>query len=43
VTVYTTLLRNGALFYLINVAPRAQYNSYNQAFQTMVNSVQLSG
>jgi Zn-dependent protease with chaperone function len=43
VTVYTTLLRNGDLFYLINVAPREQYSSYNRAFQTMLRSVQLNG
>jgi Zn-dependent protease with chaperone function len=43
VTVYTSMLRNGALFYLINVAPQTQYSSYTHAFQTMLNSVQLNG
>lgn len=43
VTVYTSLLRDGRLFYLINVAPRAQFSSYQSAFQEMVNSVRLNG
>ena len=43
VTVYTTTLRNGELFYLINVAPRDQYRDYERAFQAMLNSVQLNG
>jgi Zn-dependent protease with chaperone function len=43
VTVYTSLLRDGRLFYLINVAPRAQFASYRPAFQEMLNSVRLNG
>ncbi len=41
VTVYTTLLRNGELFYLITVAPRDQYQAYDRAFRQMLNSVEL--
>ncbi len=40
--VYTTILRNGALFYVVNVAPRNQYRGFQRAFQTMLNSVQLN-
>ncbi|HWQ32680.1 MAG TPA: M48 family metallopeptidase [Blastocatellia bacterium] len=43
VNVYTTLLRNGELFYLINVAPRDQYRDYDQAFQAMLRSVRING
>jgi beta-barrel assembly-enhancing protease len=43
VTVYTTLLQNGGLFYVINVAPREQYRSYERAFNTMLQSLNLNG
>ncbi len=43
VVVYTTMLRNGALFYLINVAPRDQYRAYERAFQNVLRSVQING
>jgi hypothetical protein len=43
VIVYTTMLRNGALFYVINVAPRNEYRSYERAFQTMLRSVKING
>jgi beta-barrel assembly-enhancing protease len=43
VTVYTTMLGNGQLFYVIGVAPRDQYSAYNSAFQNMVRSLQLNG
>ncbi len=43
VAVYTTLLRNGALFYVINVAPRDQYRNYERAFQAVLRSVQING
>lgn len=43
VTVSTVLLRDGRLFYVINVAPRSQFNAYSRAFQTMLRSVQLNG
>ena len=43
VTVYTTLLRDGRLFHLVNVAPRTQYQDYERAFQTMLRSIQING
>ncbi|MGE0884123.1 MAG: M48 family metalloprotease [Blastocatellales bacterium] len=43
VTVHTTMLRNGTLFYIINVAPSGEYGLYNRAFSTMLRSVQLNG
>jgi Zn-dependent protease with chaperone function len=43
VNVYTTMLRNGLLFYVINVAPRDDYGQYQRAFNTMVRSVSLNG
>ena len=41
VTIYTTILRNGNLFYLIGVTPRDQSRVYNQAFRTMLRSLEL--
>ncbi len=41
VNVYTTLLNNGALFYLINVAPQEDYRYYQRAFNDLVRSIQL--
>jgi beta-barrel assembly-enhancing protease len=41
VTVYTTLLNNDVLFYIINVVPQDQYQSYDRVFQTMLRSVQI--
>ena len=43
VTVYTALLRNGGLFYLINVAPNTEYQQYARAFSALLRSVQLNG
>ncbi|MFN7927922.1 MAG: M48 family metallopeptidase [Blastocatellia bacterium] len=42
VNVHTVLLRNGALFYVINVAPNNDYGSYNTVFQRILNSVNLN-
>ena len=41
VTVYTTMLRNGNLFYLIGVTPQDQSQVYNRAFRTMLQSLEL--
>jgi Zn-dependent protease with chaperone function len=41
VTVYTTMLRNGDLFYLITVSPQDQYNSYSGVFQNILRSINL--
>lgn len=42
ITVYTTLLRNGDLFYVIGVAPQNEYRNYQAAFRNILNSVQLN-
>lgn len=41
VTIYTALLSNGDLFYLITVVPQSQASSYNSAFQNMIRSVKI--
>lgn len=43
VTVYTTMLRNGQLFYVITVAPNDEFRQYNQAFSAIVRSIRLNG
>jgi hypothetical protein len=42
VNVYTTMLPNGNLFYLIGVTPRNQLQVYNRAFRTMLQSLELN-
>jgi Zn-dependent protease with chaperone function len=42
VTVYTTQLRNGQLFYLVTVAPANEASRYNTAFRNMVRSLRLN-
>ena len=42
VTVYTTMLRNGDLFYVISVAPQSDYNSFQGAFRNVLNSIRLN-
>lgn len=42
VTVYTTMLRNGNLFYLICVTPQDQSRVYDRAFRTMVQTLELN-
>jgi hypothetical protein len=41
VTVYTTMLRNGNLFYLITVSQQDGQSAFNRAFQNMLRSIQL--
>ena len=41
VTVFTTQLRNGSLFYLITVAPSEEHPSYESAFRRVVQSIRL--
>jgi len=41
VTVYTTMLRNGNLFYVIGVTPQDQSRVYNRAFRTMLQSLEI--
>lgn len=43
VTVYTTFLNNGDLFYLISVVPENEYNDYQGVFQNILRSIQLAG
>ncbi|HEX8141198.1 MAG TPA: tetratricopeptide repeat protein [Pyrinomonadaceae bacterium] len=42
VTVYTTMLRDGNLFYLISIVPDYDYDKYRQVFQRIVNSIHLN-
>jgi len=42
ISVYTTLLRNGQLFYMIAVAPQNQYNSFQGAFRNVLSSVRIN-
>ena len=42
VTVYTTMLRNGNLFYMIAVRPQDQSRVYNRAFRTMLRSIEIN-
>ena len=39
--VYTTLLGDGTLFYLLGVAPRAEFSDYETAFRNIAASVQF--
>jgi beta-barrel assembly-enhancing protease len=43
VTVYTTQLNNGNLFYLITVVPASESSSYSYAFRNVLNSLRLNG
>ncbi len=42
ISVYTTLLRNGQLFYMISVAPQNQYASFQSAFRYALSSIRLN-
>ncbi|HWT00369.1 MAG TPA: M48 family metallopeptidase [Pyrinomonadaceae bacterium] len=42
ITVYTTLLRDGQLFYLIMVAPQNDYGTFQSAFGNVLRSIQLN-
>jgi hypothetical protein len=42
ITVYTTLLRNGQLFYMIAVAPQNDYRNYQTAFRNILSSIRLN-
>ncbi len=43
VTIYTTQLRDGNLFYLVAVAPQSEYSRYNNTFSNMIRSIRLNG
>jgi hypothetical protein len=42
VTIFTTLLRDGNLFYCLAVAPREEYQAYKGSFQRVAQSIRLS-
>jgi hypothetical protein len=41
VMIYTTLLRNGELFYMIGVVPQEEYRSYQGVFQRVLGSIRF--
>jgi hypothetical protein len=41
IEVYTALMRDGTLFYILGVAPRDEYGDYDQVFQKIVRSIQF--
>ena len=43
VTIYTTRLRDGGLFYAVTVVPEAEGTSYNRAFRSVMQSISLNG
>ena len=43
ITVYTTLLQNGDLFYVIAVAPEEDYQNYQRIFLVMLRTVEVNG
>jgi hypothetical protein len=43
VTIYTTQLRSGELFYAATVVPETDSSRYSTAFRTMINSIRLNG
>jgi hypothetical protein len=42
VTLFTTQLRDGSLFYLITVAPQNEHQQYENSFRRVVQSIRLS-
>jgi beta-barrel assembly-enhancing protease len=42
INVYTTLLRDGTLFYVITVAPQREYRTFQGAFNRVLGSIQLN-
>src|SRR5687767_12478861 len=43
ITIVTTQLRNGELFYMIAVSPQNEYSSYQRTFSDILRSLQLNG
>jgi len=41
IQVFTTLMRDGSVFYVIGVAPRDSFRDYQNTFQRIVGSIQL--
>jgi hypothetical protein len=42
VEIYTTLMRDGSLFYALGVAPRDEYNAYANVFRNVIKSIQFA-
>jgi hypothetical protein len=42
VTIYTALLKNGDLFYMVAVAPQDQYQNYESTFLGIVGAIELN-
>ncbi|MBK6749525.1 MAG: M48 family metalloprotease [Acidobacteria bacterium] len=42
VTIYTTMLNSGELFYVATVAPEAESSAYSNAFRNMINSIRFN-
>jgi Zn-dependent protease with chaperone function len=42
IDVYTTLLPDGSLFYVLGVAPREDYSAYSAVFRNVVRSIQFT-
>ncbi|MEJ7711443.1 MAG: M48 family metallopeptidase [Pyrinomonadaceae bacterium] len=43
VNIYTSLMNNGEIFYMIGVAPSADYDTYRNTFNNVLRSVRLAG
>lgn len=43
IDVFTTLMRDGNLLYVIGVAPRDEYETYGDVFQRVVQSMRIAG
>jgi predicted Zn-dependent protease len=41
VTIFTTLLRDGSLFYVVTVAPEAELQAYEPSFRRVIQSIRL--
>jgi len=42
IDLYTALLSDGSLFYVIGVSPREEFNAYSPVFRNVVRSIQLA-
>jgi len=42
IDLYTSLMRDGTLFYMIGVAPQAEYGDYSSVFSKVVRSIQFT-
>ena len=41
VVLYTTMLDNGEIFYMVGVAPQNEYRNYQRVFQSVLSSIRL--